>query len=186
MKKCLFIVFITIIVVAGCTNSNEKKVTQEQAVKDKENNNQEKGIEEKQENVSEVSYNKHNNSDSNEEKKFKSILPPNQKVNPQVLKDERTLIDRVKKIHDYIAFKYHKEELEKLKNQAGNRHYKKVLNRFAKGKLGVGIKSIQTIVSHSDRRTFMVITNNRYVLKITMKKMPDYNNIWVVTKVGVL
>lgn len=178
--RTLFFILASLIILSGCTDQSSQSNSTDNTGTP-ENQNEQK-TDENNENTN--NNNEVNNDTSSESNQID--LPPSQQLNKEQLEDRETLRTRAESLHDYIGVDYKGDELKKLENQESNQNYKAVLSRFATERLNVKVSSVELISEQSDQLTVMVITEDQYVLKVRMEKLENYNDIWIVTAVGIL
>jgi Tfp pilus assembly protein PilP len=106
--------------------------------------------------------------------------PMNANVHPALFRDRDALLERVELMHDFDAFTYSEEQLDRLRQEPESKDYKKVVARFVTSELKKDPESIQTISDGGTLRTLVVITTDRSVYRIGLKKLDDYDGIYIV------
>lgn len=115
-----------------------------------------------------------------------AILPVNtlHKIDVSLLQDRDALIARVKFMDDYIGIEVTQQELLSMAENNTYQDYKYVLLTFVEERLGLAVDTFETIEQSDNQRWVMVTTKEKNLLKISMTRWPEHNNIWTVEAVG--
>lgn len=176
----------SLLVLSACSNQSstledidkvEQSGDQKDQDSDKKNNQDSENTNKNQDEQDRSGDNGYNNNPQN---------LPGKKLSDERLNDLESLKESVEKLHDYIGFTYHEDQLEKLKQYHSNQNYEYVLSEFLKSKFNAKISTVEILNKDSNSLTLMVITENNHALKVIMAKKEDYNSIWVVNGVAVL
>lgn len=104
----------------------------------------------------------------------------NLNVHPELFSDRDALLERVELMHDFEAFTYTEEQLNRLRQEPESGDYKKVVERFVTDELKKEIESFQTLSASRSFRTLVVIATDRSVYRIGLKKLDAHDGIYVV------
>lgn len=107
-------------------------------------------------------------------------------IHPELLRDRDALLDRLEQLDDFEGVTYTQEQLAELSTIGESRNYKQVIVRFADEVLGQKIDSFQTISLDEVFRTVAVVTMEGRVYRVSLKKLDEYNGIFVVDMYGEL
>ncbi len=115
-----------------------------------------------------------------------AILPVNaiHKIDVPLLQDRDALIANVKSMDDYIGIEITQQELVSLAENNAYQDYKYVLLTFVEDRLGLAVDTFETIEQSDNQRWVLVTTKTQNVLKISMTRWPEHNNIWTIEAVA--